>query len=168
MTPAPAAAAKVAKAGAAKAKAEKALSPIQAAAGQMLDKAKPAGAAGGDAKPPTKSKYPSPKKYKGHEWAVSTNHMLDQLDATRPGETPAATRFMLSESAMATAEAMSGHEIDIHPGYLLAFSLAAYTGVCLMHFFRDQPDAPNAAGNRFADRGAGDAPAEGNRFARPA
>ncbi len=139
-------------------KVEKELSPVQAAAGKMLDKGKAvdgAATSSSTSTPAKKGKYPSPAKYKGSSMAKDLNGMLDMVDTPLPGEKPAATRFMVGETALATAEAMSGTEMEIHPGWLLAFSLTAYTVVCGLHFFR-------------AQQSGGDVPADGNRFEKQA
>lgn len=126
------------------------LTPAQAAS-QAIQ-----GASDLQAAMPGKRKYPSPSSYKGTEWAVGINAMLDGLDA--PGDDALfhdpASKFMVGECAMATAATMTDADLNIHPGYLLCFSLVAYAAVVAVHRF-----APKQG------QGEAPAPAEGNRFA---
>ena len=84
--------------------------------------------------------------------------MLDALDKA-PEDAAVhnpASKFKVGECAMATAATFTSSELQIHPGWLLAFSLAAYATVVIVHRIdakpQDAADAPAAGGNRFAGR----------------
>jgi hypothetical protein len=87
---------------------------------------------------------------------MDINRMLDSLDKPGPDamfQNPA-TKFKTGECAMATAATFTSSEMQIHPGWLLAFSLAAYATVVVVHRLdkKDEQGDKPSEGNRFAGR----------------